>query len=46
MSTFKGIIRNGQVIVIGPTELPSDTHASGFVFGRQAEGRDCQTPTA
>jgi hypothetical protein len=25
MSTLKGIIRNGQVIVIGPTDLPDGT---------------------
>ena len=33
MSTFKGIIRNGQVIVIGPTDLPDGTEVEILPVG-------------
>lgn len=33
MSTLKGIIRNGQVIVIGPTHLPDGTEVEILPVG-------------
>jgi hypothetical protein len=33
MSTLKGIIRNGQVIVIGPTDLPDGTEVEILPVG-------------
>ena len=33
MSTLKGIIRNGQVIVIGPTDLPEGTEVEILPVG-------------
>jgi len=36
MSTLKGIIRNGQVIVIGPTDLPDGTEVEILPVGPSA----------
>ena len=36
MSTLKGIIRNGQVIVIGPTDLPDGTEVEILPVGLSA----------
>jgi hypothetical protein len=36
MSTLKGIIRNGQVIVIGPTDLPDGTEVEILPLGLSA----------
>jgi hypothetical protein len=33
MSTLKGIIRNGQVIVLGPTDLPDGTEVEILPVG-------------
>jgi hypothetical protein len=42
MSTLKGIIRNGEVIVIGPNDLPDGTEAEilpvGLRLGRSGAG--------
>jgi hypothetical protein len=36
MSTLKGIIRNGRVIVIGPTDLPDGTEVEILPVGLSA----------
>src|SRR3954462_2406137 len=36
VSTLKGIIRNGQVIVIGPTDLPDGTEVKILPVGLSA----------
>jgi hypothetical protein len=36
MSTLKGIIRDGQVIVIGPTDLPDGTEVEILPLGLSA----------
>jgi hypothetical protein len=42
MSTLKGIIRNGQVIVIGPTDLPDGSEVEILPVGLSAVDNEAQ----
>ncbi len=43
MSTLKGIIRNGQVIVIGPTDLPDGTEVEILPVGLSVDDQGQMT---
>ncbi len=43
MSTLKGIIRNGQVIVIGPTDLPDGTEVEILPVGHSVDDQGKMT---